>query len=146
MFTKSWFRCGLVVGVSLLAGGAVAASAGNGYVEVSSSTPGVVEVVPVGMDFHITTANVSDAFKANVAVNPAPGWNLISPNPASSVAARGMKSAVKATRRTRPAATSSCSKWMSRSTALAKIKKKRKGRLSATPSAQMDLIRPAWRR
>lgn len=35
------------------------------------------------MDFHITTANVSDAFKANVAVNPAPGWNLISSNPAS---------------------------------------------------------------
>ena len=60
MFTKPWFRCGLAVG-------AVAASAGNDYVEVSSSTPGVVEVVPVGMDFHITTANVSDAFKANEA-------------------------------------------------------------------------------
>ena len=83
MFTKPWFRCGLAVGASFLAVGAVAASANNGYVEVSSSTPGVVEVVPVGMDFHITTANVSDAFKANVAVNPAPGWNLISPNPAS---------------------------------------------------------------
>ena len=83
MFTKPWFRCGLAVGASFLAVGAVAASAGNDYVEVSSSTPGVVEVVPVGMDFHITTANVSDAFKANVAVNPAPGWNLISPNPAS---------------------------------------------------------------
>ena len=82
MFTKPWFRCGLAVGASFLAVGAVAASAGNDYVEVSSSTPGVVEVVPVGMDFHITTANVSDAFKAN-AVNPAPGWNLISPNPAS---------------------------------------------------------------
>jgi len=72
-----------VVGVSFPAVGAVAASAGNDYVEVSSSAPGVVEVVPVGMDFHITTANVSDAFKANVAVNPAPGWILISPNPAS---------------------------------------------------------------
>ena len=83
MFTKPWFRCGLAVGASFLAVGAVAASAGNDYVEASSSTPGVVGVVPVGMDFHITTANVSDAFKANVAVNPAPGWNLISPNPAS---------------------------------------------------------------
>ena len=67
MFTIPWFRCGLAVGASFLAVGAVAASAGNDYVEASSSTPGVVGVVPVGMDFHITTANVSDAFKANEA-------------------------------------------------------------------------------
>ena len=69
MFTKPWFRCGLVVGVSLLAVGALAASANNGHVEVSSATPGVVEVVPVGMDFHITTTNVSDAFEATVTVS-----------------------------------------------------------------------------
>ena len=76
-------QCCLAAWLGLLANGVLAASAGNDYVEVSSSTPGVVGVVPVGIDFHITTANVSDAFKANVAVNPAPGWNLISPNPAS---------------------------------------------------------------
>ena len=48
MFTKPWFRCGLAVGASFLAVGAVAASAGNDYVEASSSTPGVVEVCQLG--------------------------------------------------------------------------------------------------
>ena len=83
MFAKSWFQCGLVAGLSLLAGGVWAASAKNNYVEVSSSTPGVVEVVTVGLDFHITTANVPDAFVADVEVEAASGWRLLSPDPAS---------------------------------------------------------------
>ena len=76
-------RCLVAGPLGLLADVSLAVSADNGYVEVSSDTPGVVEVVPVGMDFHITTANVSDAFKATVTVSSVPGWDLRSPNPAT---------------------------------------------------------------
>ena len=58
MFSKHWFQCGLVVGVSLLAGGAVAASANNLYVTVSSDTAGVEAIVPVDDDFYVTTHGV----------------------------------------------------------------------------------------
>ena len=69
--------------LGLLADWALAASSNNGYVEVRSDTPGVVDVVPVGMDFHITTTNVPDTFKATVTVSPVSGWDLRSPDPAT---------------------------------------------------------------
>lgn len=67
----------------MLADAARAVSEGNNYVEVGSSTTGVVEVVAVGLDFHITTTNVPDAFVADVEVEAASGWRLLSPDPAS---------------------------------------------------------------
>ena len=83
MDSRRRFRCGLVAGASLLAVAARAVSAANDYVEVGSSTTGVVEVVTVGLDFHITTTNVPDAFVADVEVEATSGWRLLSPNPAS---------------------------------------------------------------
>lgn len=50
-------------------------AAGNNYVNVSSDTTGVVEIIPVSeTDFDITTANVSNQFKADVTVTGKSPW------------------------------------------------------------------------
>ena len=81
MFSKHWFQCGLVVGVSLLAGGAVAASANNLYVTVSSDTAGVEAIVPVDDDFYVTTHGVcAPDFIAEINVSANAPWKLVSPS------------------------------------------------------------------
>ena len=81
MFSKHWFQCGLAVGASLLAVGAVAASAGNHYVTVGSDTVGVEEIVPVDDDFYVTTRGVgAPDFIADISVSPNFSWRLVYPS------------------------------------------------------------------
>ena len=81
MFTKPWFRCGLAVGASFLAVGAVAASAGNHYVTVGSDTVGVEEIVPVDDDFYVTTrGGGAPDFIADISVSPNFSWRLVYPS------------------------------------------------------------------
>ena len=81
MFSKQWFQCGLAAGASLLAVGAVAASAGNHYVTVGSDTVGVEEIVPVDDDFYVTTRGVgAPDFIADISVSPNFSWRLVYPS------------------------------------------------------------------
>jgi hypothetical protein len=71
------------MGLGLLAVAALAVSASNSYVKVDCSTVGVDGIVPIGLDFHITTTNVADSFTANVTVTNISPFELVAPVPSS---------------------------------------------------------------
>lgn len=80
MMSKKLVQCCLAAWLGLLADGALAASAGNHYVTVSSDTAGVEAIVPVDDDFYVTTRGVSaPEFVADVSVTAHAPWKLVKP-------------------------------------------------------------------
>jgi hypothetical protein len=62
-----------------------AAGANNEYVNVSSSTPGVSNVIAIDdTDFHITTSDVEDNFEAEVTVAGRSPWTVVPEDPQTS--------------------------------------------------------------
>jgi len=73
----------IVFALCLLAVVALAVSASNSYVTVDCSTVGVDGIVPIGLDFYITTTNVADSFTPNVTVTKISTFELVAPVPSS---------------------------------------------------------------
>lgn len=81
MMSKKLVQCCLAAWLGLLANGALAASAGNLYVTVSSDTVGVEAIVPVDDDFYVTTRGVgAPDFIADISVSPNSSWRLVYPS------------------------------------------------------------------
>ena len=81
MMSKKMVQCCLAAWLGLLANGALAASAGNHYVTVSSDTAGVEAIVPVDDDFYVTTRGVgAPDFIADISVSPNFSWRLVYPS------------------------------------------------------------------
>ena len=81
MSKKYVVQCCLAAWLGLLADGALAASAGNHYVTVSSDTAGVEAIVPVDDDFYVTTRGVgAPDFIADISVSPNFSWRLVYPS------------------------------------------------------------------
>jgi hypothetical protein len=73
----------IVFALCLLAVVALAVSASNSYVKVDCSTVGVDGIVPIGLDFYITTTNVADSFTPNVTVTKISTFELVAPIPST---------------------------------------------------------------
>lgn len=81
--------------LSMVAVSALAASAENAFVKITSGTPGVEKIVAVGRDFHVVTADVDRSFSADVAVEAKAPWNLTSGTSVEAKAGNGVGYSVK---------------------------------------------------